>query len=188
MARRVLWLPLIVLSIGPAACGRSGGTALTLPATSSAARDAPDSNVARVFHVGRSVGSSRREITATLGFPDSMRAEPVPNRHGPGLDSLFRLDYGTRIYWVRRPANADHELLEIVEILDRNQPFPGGIVVNKTSFEELRARLGQPIEGKKRGDTLMVTYRAPGDGAEEFIRFDLVKEIVRRVVWIFYVD
>ena len=53
---------------------------------------------------------------------------------------------------------------------------------------ELRARLGQPIEGKKRGDTLMVTYRAPGDGAEEFIRFDLVKEVVRRVVWIFYID
>jgi hypothetical protein len=188
MARRVPWLPLFALAIGAVACGRTAAPPLTMPEPSPVARTAPDSNVARVFHLGRSTGQSRREIHAKLGDPRSMRADTVPNRHGPGLDSLFRLDYGTHVFWVRRPANADHELLELVEIFESNRRLPGGIVVNKTTFEQLRARLGQPIEGRKRGDTLMVTYRAPGDGADEFIRFDLVKEIVRRVVWIFYID
>jgi hypothetical protein len=193
MVRTVLCLG--VLAVGVAGCGVASGRSGIAAAPRAVARssanaisNSPDSNVARVFHVGRSHGSTRDELAARFGEPDAVRVDTVPNRHGPGTDSLFKLDYGSRIYWVRRPANMDREILELVEIFERNQPLAGGVVVNRTTFEQLRDKLGQPLEGKRSGDTLMVTYRAPGEGADEYVRFDLVKDVVRRVVWIFYVN
>lgn len=192
MSRTVLCLTFVAAGVvSLAACGRAATgprrSSSLAPDTRSSAT-LPDTNVARIFHWGRSVGSSRREISTRLGDPVSVRVEPTPNRHGPGLDSIFRLDYGTRVYWVRRPAGSERELLELAEYTERGQRLAGDVVIQKTTFEQLRERFGQPIEGKRRGDTLMVTYRAPGEGADEFVRFDLVKDIVRRVVWIFYVD
>lgn len=184
MVRTVLCLSL--LGLGSAGCASPGRS----PAAQFAAAPAelPDSNVARAFHLGRSHGSSRTEITARLGDPANVRVELVPNRHGAGTDSLIRLDYGSRAYWLRRPAGSARELLELVELTARGQPIAGGIVVQRTTFDQLRDRLGQPQQGERRGDTLMVTYRAPGAGPEELIRFDLVRDVVRRVIWIFYVD
>jgi hypothetical protein len=176
-----------------AACAPAGSPALLFdggmaPVHFTSPTAVADSNVARFIAVGRSAGASRREITGALGDPRSMRAELTPNRHQPGSDSLIRLDYGSRVYWVRRPVGSSRELLEVVEFSEPGLRVGDGVVVDRTSFDDLRSRFGQPYGGERRGDTLMVSYRLPGAGIHETVRFDLVRERVRRVVWIFYVD
>lgn len=184
---------LAATTLAAAACTPAGSPAFLLdgamtPVAFTSPTAVADSNVSRFIALGRSAGASRQEIANALGDPRSTRAELTPNRHQPGSDSLIRLDYGSRVYWVRRPVGSSRELLEVVEFFERGQRVGDGVVVDRTSFEDLRVRFGQPHGGERRGDTLMVSYRLPGAGIHETVRFDLVKERVRRVVWIFYVD
>jgi hypothetical protein len=141
-----------------------------------------------VFEYGRRHGTSRSALQRQLGAPVRVSSEPTPNRHGAGTDSLFRLDYGGIVFWVRRSAGDGPELLEHAELLDGRRLVGTKVVVGRTTAKQLRARLGGERHREVRGDTLMLTYRAPGDGVDEFVRFDLVKGVVRRVVWIFYVN
>lgn len=161
-------------------------TPAPLPVRSSI-RVAPDTNVRRVFDFGRRHGSSRASLQLELGAPVRVTVEETPNRHGAGTDSIFRLDYGGIVFWVRR-ASSGPELLEHAELLDGRRLVGTDVVVGRTTTKQLRARLGAPRSREVRADTLMLTYRAPGDGVDEFLRFDLVKGVVRRIVWIFYVD
>lgn len=191
MSRTALVASLALLVL--AACTPAGSPAILLdgamtPVAFTSPTAVADSNVARFIEVGRSAGTSRREITRALGDPRSTRAELTPNRHQPGNDSLIRLDYGSRVFWVRRPVGGDRELLEVAEFSAPGARVGNGVIVDRTSFEDLRERFGQPYGGERRGDTLMVSYRLPGAGLHESVRFDLVKERVRRVVWVFYVD
>jgi len=182
----------LVALLGIVACRGSARPAATpaplkAPAHTSE-RAYVDTNISRVFEYGRRNGSTRAQLTRGLGAPRSVRSDTTPNRHGYGTDSIFRLDYGGIVYWVRRAGNNGPDLLEHAELLDGRRVLGVSVVVQQTTSKQLFAWLGMPPEREIRGDTVMVTYKAPGDGADEFVRFDLVRGIVRRIVWIFYVN
>ena len=162
--------------------GVRGSRVDSVPSADSAA------TLAALRDVGTSFGRNRAALVASLGAPRRSTTDTTANRHGYGIDSLFVLDFGSLSFSLRQPAQSTNELLEWAELTDSARALPGGIVIGGTSLRELRAKLGEPQEQGTRGDTVRFTYLVSPDGGEDFLRFDFVGELLRRVVWTFYVD
>jgi hypothetical protein len=177
--------------------------ALTLVACRAPVREAetpaPESSAAsrarelsKLLAFGRSFGETRAALRERLGEPRTLRADTATNRHGVGTDTLFALEFRGLAFSVRKAGAPPRELLEVASLDSRSRSLPAGpagIVIARTRESELRARLGAPAESRQRGDTLQLIYRAsaPGD-VDEYVQFELVRAVLRRVVWIFYVD
>ena len=144
--------------------------------------------LAALRDVGTSFGRNRAALVASLGAPRRSTTDTTANRHGYGIDSLFVLDFDGLSFSLRQPAQSTNELLEWAELTDSARALPGDIVIGGASLRELRAKLGKPQEQGIHGDTVRLTYLVSPDGGEDFLRFDFVGELLRRVVWTFYVD
>lgn len=141
-----------------------------------------------VHDLGRSFGESRAGILAAGAMDCAETVRTTPNQHGYGTDSIFVLRCAGARFVVRRAGPDRREFLEYAR-LERSPPaLPAGLAFGRSNAAELRERIGAPQSRSVRADTLRLRYRVPLDGAEEFVLFHLVSDVLRVVEWGFYVD
>ena len=130
------------------------------------------------------VGRTRAEIRATLGEPDSVRHEPVANRHiADRTDTIVTLHYPTlraTVYAV----TGGNDLLQSVRVTDDRHLRDPAIRIGMP-WEEVRRRLGEPHD--REGDVPVYWCRRC-TGAEHPVRFHVVDGRVRAVEFTYYVD
>lgn len=186
----------LVLLLALSGCRSSPGGAAPepAPATATSIRTAaapalpPDSAMRLVHDLGRSFGESREGIRKSLprNCEESVRA--TPNQHGAGTDSIFVLRCPGARFIIRQAGPERREFLEYAR-LERSPPaLPAGLQFGQSTAADLRRRFGAPLGRSVRADTLRLRYRVPLDGADEFVLFHLVQDVLRVVEWGFYVD
>lgn len=185
----------IAAAVWLAAIGCSGGDNTSdtpnVAASDTATVVAPADTVGtlrQLLAFGRSFGDTRATLRANLGAPVRETSEPVPNRHGFGTDSIFELEFDGLSFRLRQPANSSNELMESAELTDPQRQLPGDLAIGETRLADLRERFASPHAETVRGDTVQVTHIATSQAAEEYVRFDFVDGVLRRVGWMFYVD
>lgn len=130
----------------------------------------------------------RSGIRARLGPPTTVEAVARANRHAPATDSLIRWRYpGLSVALVRSGYNG-RELLTGVTATGGTLELPLGIRIGRSTGTQLAALLGPPFQTGARGDTLVVTFAPPTEGADEYVHLYLARDTLRRVRWDFYVD
>src|SRR5690606_36533269 len=127
-------------------------------------------------------GRTRSEIEQTLGTPDSIRFEVVPNRHVPNAtDTLFALHYTDLVAGIHRPGPGG-ELLSSVEVSsNRHLRYP----LVGISAEEAEAALGPPDERSDSTLTYRCTTCVAGDDP---VVITLANGGVERIRFSYYVD
>lgn len=184
--RRACLLLALVTAALPA-CRRA-----TTPAPLADATAAPlleeESQLARYLRLSApELGSSRSDITARLGVPDSVRAMTVSNRHDPTVtDSVFTLFYDGIAAVVYRAGYDGKEILAAVEISDgRHLPedAPFGI---GASAAEVVALLGEPDSAA--ADLLEFTCEECMIAGHETVRFALRGGRVTRIELQYWID
>lgn len=147
------------------------------------------SPVERIYDYGLSFGESRSAIEETLGTPLSADTSLEQNRHvRDATDSLFVLRYAGLTFALNRPGPVDGDLLTSVGMTSADRELPGGVRIGSTTRDHLTRRLGTPESTRPRGDTTILSYTPPGRAAERFVEFHVVRDTLRRVRWIPYVD
>lgn len=154
-----------------------------------AAADGASSTIRAVYEFGMGFGTTRDAIRGRLGVPERAEVELAENRHdAAAIDSLFTLHYPGLSFRLNRPGPVDRDLLTDVLLTDRERELPGGIRPGRTTRAELEQVLGAPDTSTTLADTSIVMHTTPNPGAEEFVQFYLVDDVVDRVRWIPYVD
>ena len=130
------------------------------------------------------VGRTRAEIRDALGEPDSVRREPVANRHVPDqTDTIVTLHYPTlraTLYLV----TGGGDLLQSVRVTDDRHLRDPAVRIGMP-WEEVRRRLGEPHD--REGDVPVYWCRSC-TGAEHPVRFHVAGGRVRAVEFTYYVD
>jgi hypothetical protein len=149
---------------------------------------APDSPLLHFFRTGPiEVGSTRAEITAQLGEPDSVVAVAVLNRHDPETtDSIFTLFYPGLAANVYRADYDGKELLAALAIEDDRYLQPHSPIHLGTSGAAVRAALGEPDESDQ--EFLLYICDECLVAGHESIRFLLAQGAVRRIELHYWID
>lgn len=185
--RSMVWGGLALL--GLVACTAVAPQPPRAPAAADAApRGADSALVQRLYDYGSGFGHSRRTIGDRLGPPVETVAEPTQNRYVAAIDSVFELRYPGLSFLVYRVSADGRELLMSIWLTDPGHDLPGGIRVGRTDRAALLARVGPPAETDSAADTLRLWYQRPTEGAEEYVQFHTLRDTVRAVRWIYYVD
>jgi hypothetical protein len=170
-----------------------------LPAGGCDRRDAPaesggmpmpsaDAGVSLFFREGPiELGSSRSELEARLGVPDSVHAHTVSNRHDPTVtDSVLTLYYGGLVAEILRAGYDGKEILAGVVISDGRYLQPGAPVRLGQDTDAVRAALGAPDESD--AGTLLYVCEECLVAGHETVRFIMERDTVRRVEMRYWVD
>ena len=130
----------------------------------------------------RTAAASRAELAETLGEPQKVVAEVIPNRHVPGvIDTLFTINYPDLTARIHRPGGGG-ELLSNVEVAsNRHLRYPA-IGIGRDAIEEA---FGAPDEASDSSATYNCTSCIAGDDPVRFIFSD---DRVRLIQFSYYVD
>lgn len=126
--------------------------------------------------------AARADLRATLGAPDSVTAEVIPNRHVPGvMDTIYAMHYPDLLARFHHPGGGG-DLLSMVQVSDnRHLRYP----VMGADVATLDSAFGPPDEASDSSLTYYCTTCEAGNGPVEII----VREgQVRRVRFNYYVD
>jgi hypothetical protein len=172
---------------------------LLLPAGGCDGRDAPaesggmpmppaDAGVSLFFSEGPvELGSSRTELEARLGVPDSVHAHTVANRHDPTVtDSVLTLYYGGLIAEIHRAGYDGKEILAGAVISDGRFLQPGAPVRLGQDTDAVLTALGEPDE--REAATLLYVCDECLVAGQETVRFIMERDTVRRVELRYWVD
>lgn len=133
-------------------------------------------------------GQSPAAVRRSLGEPLRVDRDTVPNRHGYGTDTVIVLVHDGWRHMFLALGASDRVLLTGVETTDRAVTLPAGIRVGETTDAQVRARLGAPEREEAVVDTTVLSWRHPTMEAESFVELALVRDTVRLVRWVPYVD
>lgn len=135
-----------------------------------------------VDHGLRHRPASRADLRETLGAPDSVATEVIPNRHVPGvMDTIYTVHYADLVARFHHPGGGG-DLLSMLQVSDdRHLRYPviGADVVT------LDAAFGRPDEASDSSLTYHCTTCEAGNDPVEIIVLD---GQVRRVRFNYYVD
>jgi hypothetical protein len=182
---RIAGLGAVLLGLWLAGCGRTEPQ----PVAESPWPDvAADSGIARFFADGPvELGSTRADLAARLGEPDSVHARSFPNRHDPEVtDSLFTLYWRGLVADVHRAGYDGKEILTVLAISDDRFLQPGSPVRLGAGPESIRAALGEPDEAD--GDVLAYDCDECLAAGYETVRFVLAGGGVRLIEIRYWVD
>jgi hypothetical protein len=147
-----------------------------------------DTGVGAFFAAGPlELGTSRAELVAAVGEPDSVRGEALPNRHDPAVtDSLFTLYWDGLEAQVHRAGYDGKEILGQLTILHPRFMRPESPVRPGTAVADVLDALGEPDElGPDRMLYLCDDCLA---GGYELARFVVARDTVRRIELRYWVD
>jgi hypothetical protein len=147
-----------------------------------------DSGVGRFFATGPlELGTSRSQLAAAVGQPDSVRGIAFPNRHDPEVtDSLFTLYWDGLVAEVHRAGYDGKEILSQLTILHPRFLRPESPVRPGTVVADVLAALGEPDEmGPDRMLYVCAECLAAG---YELAHFVVVRDTVRRIELRYWVD
>jgi hypothetical protein len=175
--------PLVLLAV--MACGRAQPEA----APESVWQPAPaDSGIAVFFAAGPvHVGSSRADLAAMLGEPDSTQAIAFPNRHDPTVtDSLFTLHYDGLVATVHRAGYDGKEILTSLGITSDRFLQPDSPIRLGSPLDAVHAVLGEPDEA----DAATLTYMCDDCLAAgyDIVHFHVQRDTVRSIEVHYWVD
>jgi hypothetical protein len=130
----------------------------------------------------RTAAASRAALAETLGEPQNIVAEVVPNRHVAGvLDTIFTVHYPDLTARIHRPGGGG-EMPSSVEVAsNRHLRYPA-IGIGRDAIEEA---FGTPDEASDSSATYICTSCIAGDDPVRFIFSD---DRVRLVQFSYYVD
>lgn len=130
----------------------------------------------------RVAAETRDEFRASLGEPDRVSQEIVPNRHMPGVqDTIFTLHYPDLVARIHHPGGAG-DLLSMVEVsANRHLRYPA-IGLDQQAIEQA---FGPPDEASGSTLTYHCTSCVAGDNPVELMFED---DELRRVRFNYYVD
>ncbi len=171
------------------ACAREAPRAAGAPADSPAPepRAADSVAVSALMYFGRSFGEDREAIRSSLGSPLERTARPYTNRHTGETDSIIRLDYRNYTFDLYHVSAADRDLL--LRVVAHSEAKPQhDVLVGISTRREIHGVMGLPHDTAVTQDTLVVTYRSPLEGGDEFVHLAFVADTLRTVSWEFYVD
>jgi hypothetical protein len=178
---------LALLGAASPACHRSAE-----PAPASEASVAPlleeESQLADYLRVATPrLGSSRAEIAARLGEPDSIAGTTVANRHDPSVtDSIFTLYYVGLTAVVYKAGYDGKEILASLVITDpQHVPADAPLGIGATA-DEVRELLGEP-DGTAT-DYLEFTCEECLIAGHETVRFVLRASTVARIELQYWID
>lgn len=125
---------------------------------------------------------SRADLRATLGAPDSVATEVIPNRHVPGvMDTIYILHYPELVARFHHPGGGG-DLLSTLQVSDdRHLRYP----VMGADVATLDEAFGRPDEASDSSLTYYCTTCEAGNDPVEVIVPD---GRVRRVRFNYYVD
>ncbi|HEX7051712.1 MAG TPA: hypothetical protein VF188_16020 [Longimicrobiales bacterium] len=137
-----------------------------------------------VQHGLRPIGSSRREIIASLGEPDSIQAEPVANRYVPGqTDTIFELSYDGLTATIYHVSGGRDILSEVVVSDNRHLRDPA--VRIGMPWPEVRRRLGEPWDAS---DSTFTYQCLSCMGADAPVNIYVRDGVVTAIEFAYYVD
>ncbi|HSJ07192.1 MAG TPA: hypothetical protein VK936_10835 [Longimicrobiales bacterium] len=147
-----------------------------------------DAGVSLFFREGPiELGSSRSELEARLGGPDSVHAHTVSNRHDPTVtDSVLTLYYAGLVAEIHRAGYDGKEILASVVISDGRFLQPGAPVRPGQDSDAVRAALGEPDESD--ADMMLYVCDECLVAGQETVRFIMERDTVRRVEVRYWVD
>jgi hypothetical protein len=149
----------------------------------------PDSAIAALYRAGLAFGDSRGAVTARLGGPDSANTSASPNRHDTTVTDTVRfVRYGRLAYIFLQPARAQHEFLLQVESSAPGRPDLRPLAIGRSSADAIRSRLGAAVRTDSLADTLAFWYTNAGEAADDMVGLYLVRDTLRLVRWVPYVD
>lgn len=130
----------------------------------------------------RPAGTTRASLAGTLGQPDSIAYEVIPNRHVPGeRDTLFTIYYPDLVASVHRPGPGGELLSRVSVMANRHLRYPAlGATENAVT-----AAFGTPDERTDSSLTYHCTTCVAGDNP---VVLFLQDGRVHRVQFNFYVD
>jgi hypothetical protein len=181
-------LPAAALVAALLVLGACGGTQPEPAAESMWQPAAADSGIALFFVAGPlQVGSTRGELAAALGQPDSVRVESFANRHDPTVtDSVFTLFHDDLIAVVHRAGYDGRELLTGLTLLSDRFLQPDSPVRMGATAAAVRAGLGEPDEAAE--DVLVYLCDECLAAGYDAVHFHLVRGAVRRIEVRYWLD
>lgn len=164
----------------------------TRPTAASESAPLPEANheaaLLHAFDFGKRFGETRSAIRGAADTTCATDATPEPNRHGYGVDTIFRIACGGLDFVVRLSGYDGREMLETTTLTsDRYRPTPE-IRIGVTTTMELLTHLGRTDDFHPADGVLDLHYRGPSIGADEYVQFALLVDTLRAVAWVFYVD
>jgi hypothetical protein len=132
-------------------------------------------------------GTTRAEITARLGPPTRRSAAAEKNRHTDVMDTVYVLEYGGLRFQVRWTASSG-DLLTAVTLSNDPGNLPGGVRVGSTTRQGVALILAVEPERSAVGDSALDAYLLPSRESPEYVQFYFVRDTLRRIAWIPYVD
>ncbi len=127
--------------------------------------------------------ATRREAISRFGPPTAMEASPLQSG---SPDSMIVLHHPGRLHRYLRAGGRDF----LVEA-QRTAPgagLPGKIRLGTTTRADLVHRLPHWDEESRDGDTVVVAWRRPDREPVAWVELALVRDTVRLVRWLPYVD
>jgi hypothetical protein len=130
----------------------------------------------------RTRANDREQLRASLGAPDSVGEEVLPNRHVPGvLDTIFTVHYSDLLARIHHPGGGS-DLLSMVQVSDnRHLRYP----VIGMRVEAIDRAFGQPDEAS---DSSLTYYCQTCEAGDDPVQLVIVDGTVRRVRFNYYVD
>jgi hypothetical protein len=146
-----------------------------------------DSALARVLQYGSSFGVSQRSLAARLGKPLKVDSRVEANRAGYGKDTIFSVRYAGITFHVRQ-SGYDHktQVLEAVEQTSPRSPSPTPLKIGTSSRRDIERIVGTTRDSSRQADTLFLTHQSPLTGADEWVIFALVGDVLRAIRWVLY--
>ena len=133
-------------------------------------------------------GETPAAVRRSLGEPQRVERDTVANRHGYGTDTtITMLHRGWRHDFLALGASGT-VILTGRETIDGAVGFPAGLRIGLTTASQLRARLGAPHDTDTVADTTVLSWRHPAMEADSYVELAVVRDTVRMVRWVPYVD
>ncbi len=133
-------------------------------------------------------GDTPAAVRRSLGEPLRVDRNTVPNRHGYGTDTAITMVHPRWRHEFLALGASGNVLLLGAETTDPTVTFPGGITIGTTTGEVARTRLGPPEAEEARGDSTIATWRHPTHEAESYVELAVLRDTVRLLRWVPYVD
>ncbi len=179
-----------------AGCNRKSDAADSLPETQSTIPSSAisveqasrDSILENIFNVGFELCSTRVDLRAIYGRPDSLQAGEWENLHTGGTDSTATWIFGglqVGFWW---SVEQDREFVTGVALTDSVPPLVDYFTVGRTRADDVVLRLGEPDRQSSIADTLVLSYLAPIAGPDQYVDFYVVSGVLRVIRWLFYID
>lgn len=133
-------------------------------------------------------GDTPAAVERSLGEPVRVDRDTVANRHGYGIDTAIVVRHDHWRHEFLALGASDRVLLTGVESTDPSVSFPAGIRIGEITAEVARSRLGVPESQESVADTSVLRWRNPAMEADSYVELHVVRDTVRLVRWVPYVD